>query len=238
MALPQRTPSWVLDEARQDRDSSGEPLISIGYPELFGVDEVDPDEPWCVDHGDGMAVMSTAQIRAALATGEMCCSTKVWRDGNGFWHEIGELPELVGEAAYERQPAEPSLEPRDSLADEPVERSTIRRVRRSSWEPLAAGEPTKGSRAAAMAAVSSLKVALVALALLLLPTAGYVAARIVGGQEGGTPLRAKAADLGDRLVRHELALPIQPFPKGAFGPRPAVTYVVPHPTRPGLLGMR
>ncbi|MBW2456786.1 MAG: hypothetical protein JRI68_19875 [Deltaproteobacteria bacterium] len=240
MALPQRTPSWVQNESRHDdRGGSAEPLISIGYPELFGVDEVDEDEPWCVDHGNGMDVMSTARVRAALAAGELSFETKVWRDGNGFWHEIGELPELVGEVAYERQPSEPSVYPSDSLEEEPVEQSTIRRVRRSSWDPLAADEPGDSSRAAAIATVPSLKVALVALALLLLPSAGYLAARVVGGHETGTPpLRAKADDLGDRLVRHELTVRIQPFPNGSLGPRPAVTYVVPPPTRPGLLGMR
>ncbi len=239
MALPQRTPSWYPEQSPpDDRLGSGEPLISVGYTELFGSDEAGDDEPWCVDRGDGMDVMSSGRVRAALAAGELSSATKVWRDGNGFWHEIGELPELVGDAAYERPHAEPSLEPRDSLAYEPVEQSTIRRVRRPSWEPLAAADGAR-PRAAAIASLPSLKVALVALALLLLPSAGYLAARVVGGDERERPpLRAKVADLGDRLVQHELTLRIQPFPRGSLGPRPTVTYVVPHPTRPGLLGMR
>jgi len=234
MALPQRTPSWYEDDRRPDDGAgAGEPLVSIGYPELFGVDDLDEDEPWCVDHDDGMDVMTTRALRAALAAGTLSWSTKVWRDGNGFWHEIGELPELVGEAAFDWQPAEPSYDPTDEIDEEPVEHSTIRRVKQPSLGPAA--ERAAGGRAAAeaIAALPSLEVVLVALAMLLLPTAGYLAARLVDGQPAQTPhVRTTVDDLGQRLAGHSLSLPVLPFPSPAIAPRPAVTYVVPHPSRP------
>ena len=89
-------------------------------------------------------------------------------------------------------------------------------------------------RERAIVAGSSLKVVLVALALLLLPAAGYLAARLVEpGRPAGVPLRRVTDDLGDRLARQELPVPRLPL-FGSLGdtrPAGAPSFVVPHPAR-------
>lgn len=215
MALPQRTPSWHGDAFNSDElCAHDEPLISVRYPELFGVDEPEDSEPWCVDRGDVIDVMSTARIREAIASGELSRATKVWRDGSGFWLPIAELSELVGDVGFECEWREPSHTPDDETGETAPEQSCIRRRPGAScgqaWDRGGIDE----TRRSAVAVAALFKAALVALALVLLAGAGTVAARMVAAPVAPmTPLRCGVAILGERLDRRDLTIRIQPFPR-------------------------
>lgn len=54
------------------------------------------DRPgWCVDLGDTLVAMRTADLWLALAKDEISAQTKVWREGMPYWTEIENVPEFA-----------------------------------------------------------------------------------------------------------------------------------------------
>ncbi|MFO0589836.1 MAG: GYF domain-containing protein [Polyangiaceae bacterium] len=54
------------------------------------------DRPgWCVDLGETLVAMRTADLWLALAKDEIGAQTKVWREGMPYWTEIENVPEFA-----------------------------------------------------------------------------------------------------------------------------------------------
>jgi hypothetical protein len=229
MALPQRRPSWHQHDLGGDLCTHDEPLISVGTPELVGVPQPEDSEPWCVDQGDGIHVMSTSGLRAALAAGELSSATKVWRDGNGFWLPIAEQAELVGDLGFECEGRQSSPHPDEETWDTAPEPSRIRRRQGGGLSTAWDSDDRDGACQGARGAAPLIKAAVVALALMLLSGVGYVAARMVPAPTvRRPPLRSVAVSLDVRLDHRELTVRLQPFPSWHPGSRRLCTFAVPN----------
>jgi hypothetical protein len=77
-----------------DHHGASDEPIELNFDEMFADDELDEHGAWCVDDGSAILVMSTQQIRDALASGRLSSDLKTWRDGHACWLPIHDQPEL------------------------------------------------------------------------------------------------------------------------------------------------
>lgn len=71
-----------------------EPVVSLHVSEL-DCDGSFEQGLWCVDYGNVIVCMSTTELRAAFAAGDVAKTVKVWRDGRALWQGIDEVKELT-----------------------------------------------------------------------------------------------------------------------------------------------
>jgi hypothetical protein len=73
----------------------------------------EPTAPWCIDHGERIEVMPSADVRLAWERGQLAKHVKVWREGNACWVPIAEAWEILDDPP-------PRRSVRSSWADGPV----------------------------------------------------------------------------------------------------------------------
>lgn len=165
---------------------------STGAEEAALPEEI--EERWCVDHGEGMEVMSAPAIRAALESGRLRPSQRVWRDGHACWQPIADFGELMPADLAPERAGRLDLTRLDEAFDwafgrldddeaEVPERSGPRRIRRPAPSP-AGGEKAR-------AFLGAVGVGILLGGLLFLP--------YVGAAELAPDLTVKARDLLARI---------------------------------------
>jgi hypothetical protein len=93
---------------------ANEDPIEVTVDEIFAEGELDEHGAWCVDDGCCIQVMSTGQIREAVAAGRLSPELKTWRDGHACWLPIHDQPELF--ESFATPP--PVVVDLDAVADE------------------------------------------------------------------------------------------------------------------------
>ena len=74
-------------------------------------------EKWCVDDGRAITCMTTRELSHALVEGRITPETRVWRDGFGHWHPIGDLCQLVRDDDEVNVPEQSEIRLRARFAD-------------------------------------------------------------------------------------------------------------------------
>lgn len=91
MGAAERVAQWADEGAGAGDFEFTGAVPRVSYEDWADVGAAEPDTRWCVDDGASIACLTSRELWDAVTAGRVSTEVRVWREGFGHWHALGEI---------------------------------------------------------------------------------------------------------------------------------------------------